>query len=76
MRIRCATRSPRGVEKPLRMSSGMCSVAFPWPGRRLPSIQLEMLKWKVGPWGRWTAVRPVGTFWSSLRTMTEVYLRL
>ena len=33
-------------------------------------------KWKVGPRGRWTIVRPVGRFWSSLRRTTAVYLRL
>ena len=58
------------------MSSGVWFVGFPWPGRRFPSIQFEMLKWKVGPWGRWTIVRPVGFFRSSLSTMTAVYLRL
>lgn len=58
------------------MSSGVWFVGFPWPGRRFPSIQFEMVKWKVGPWGRWTIVKPVGLFRSSLSTMTAVYLRL
>ena len=76
MRIKCATSRPKGVEKPLSISSGVWSVAFPWPGRRFPSIQFDMVKWKVGPWGRWTTVKPVGFFRSSLSTMTAVYLRL
>lgn len=58
------------------MSSGVWFVGFPWPGRRFPSIQFEMVKWKVGPWGRWTIVKPVGLLRSSLSTMTAVYLRL
>lgn len=35
-----------------------------------------MLKWKVGPLGKCTTVKPVGLFRSSLSTMTAVYLRL
>ncbi len=42
MRNRWATNMPRGVRKPLRTSSGIWSVALPWPGSLLPSIQFEM----------------------------------
>ena len=76
VRIRCAVSRPRGVVKLLRISSGVCEVGLPWAGRRWPGIQLLRVKWKVGPEGRWTMVRPVGFLKVSVRRMTEVYLRL